>query len=327
MKSSAKLKSCNIQLELVILQYALNRLNFDIPYLDLFLLLITFIFQKWHYVWEIFFNPVYKDKTLLPCSVPPYNNYIITGAFLDYEYVWYYIYMILIWFDLIRVSDTHHISSADSRKRVKSRRTTLWFVGWLGLYQTRKWRIKRPSTGTRSVFTEQQLHAIAGESSATYTGCHPKNRVMAPLSLPLSSLLKHKDCVRRANIFCNTLHGLHQRPFRPLLWKRNLGAVAHGVGQLLSHHPGAKNHAASACNSSSDGRDMTEKLWSAYKQTKRQTEGMGRSSQCLQQSNKSPSYNPLMTDVSSRSAQFLQPHVSSSFCTLILFYLTKTWHK
>lgn len=74
---SQSLNQNNEILGLVILQYALNRLNFYLPYLYLFLLLITFIFQKWHYVWEIFFNPVYKDKTLLPCSVPPHNNYII----------------------------------------------------------------------------------------------------------------------------------------------------------------------------------------------------------------------------------------------------------
>lgn len=99
---------------------------------------------------------------------------------------------------------------------------------------------------------------------------------MPPLSLPLSSLLKRKDCLQRANVFRDTLHGLHHRPFRPALWKRHFGAVVLGVGKLLSHHhPGGRNYAASPFSSSPGGQDMTEKLRSAYKQTKRQTEGTG----------------------------------------------------
>lgn len=43
-------------------------------------------------------------------------------------------------------------------------------------------------------------------------------------------------------------------------------------------------------------------------------------------SDKSLYYNLLMTDVSSRLAQFLQPHVSSSFCTLIEFNLIVQKH-
>lgn len=97
---------------------------------------------------------------------------------------------------------------------------------------------------------------------------------MAPLSLPLSSLLRHRDCLQKANVFSNVLRGLQHRSVRSRVWKRNFGAVAHGVGQLLSNQPRAQNYAASVCSSSSDGQDMTERLWSVYKETKRQTEGM-----------------------------------------------------
>uniref|UniRef100_A0A7N8YI73 5'-nucleotidase domain containing 3 n=1 Tax=Mastacembelus armatus TaxID=205130 RepID=A0A7N8YI73_9TELE len=97
-------------------------------------------------------------------------------------------------------------------------------------------------------------------------GCSPKNRAMVPLSLPLSTLLKHRDCLQKATVFYNVLH---QRP-----WKRDFGAVSAGVGQLLSHQPTAKNYAASVCSSSSDGRDTTDKLWSVYHETKRQTEDL-----------------------------------------------------
>ncbi|KAM7396933.1 hypothetical protein PAMP_019936 [Pampus punctatissimus] len=95
---------------------------------------------------------------------------------------------------------------------------------------------------------------------------------MASLSFPLSALVKHKDCLQKANIFCNVLQGLQHQTFRSRLWKRNFGAVSHGVGHLLSHQPRAKNYAASVCSSSSDGQDMAERLWSVYNETKRQTE-------------------------------------------------------
>uniref|UniRef100_A0A8C2XSD5 5'-nucleotidase domain containing 3 n=1 Tax=Cyclopterus lumpus TaxID=8103 RepID=A0A8C2XSD5_CYCLU len=97
---------------------------------------------------------------------------------------------------------------------------------------------------------------------------------MAPLSLPLSSLLKHKDCLQKANAFCNVLQSLHHRPCTSRLWKRSFGAVAHGVGQLLSHRPGSPNYAASVCRSSSAGQDMTERLRAVYNETKKQTEAL-----------------------------------------------------
>lgn len=110
-----------------------------------------------------------------------------------------------------------------------------------------------------------------GVNRDLHTGCHLKNRVMAPLSSPLPSLLRHRGCLQKANV-CKILQGLHHRPFRSCLWKRNFGAAYHGVGQLLSHQHRAKNYAASVY-SSSDGQDMTERLWSIYNETKRQTEG------------------------------------------------------
>lgn len=69
--------------------------------------------------------------------------------------------------------------------------------------------------------------------------------------------------MQRAYGFRKTLRG----------WRRNYGAVADGVGQLLSHHPRAANYAASVRSSSSGGRDLTEKLWSSYREAKKRTEG------------------------------------------------------
>ncbi|KAK5927791.1 hypothetical protein CgunFtcFv8_012912 [Champsocephalus gunnari] len=94
---------------------------------------------------------------------------------------------------------------------------------------------------------------------------------MAPLSSPLASLLKHKDFLQKASLFCNVLQSLHHPPFTPLVWKRNFGAVAHGVGKLLSHQPRSSNYAACVCSSSADGQVMTERLRSVYNETKRQT--------------------------------------------------------
>ncbi|XP_054476195.1 5'-nucleotidase domain-containing protein 3 [Anoplopoma fimbria] len=97
---------------------------------------------------------------------------------------------------------------------------------------------------------------------------------MATLSLPLSSLLKHKDCLQKVKVFCNVLHSLQHRSCTSRVWKRSFGAVAHGVGRLLSQRSGSPNYAASVCRSSSDGPEMTERLWSVYKETKRQTEDL-----------------------------------------------------
>lgn len=113
-------------------------------------------------------------------------------------------------------------------------------------------------------------HAVAWESTATSTR---PNRAMAPLSVSLSSLLKHPDCLQRANVVCNVVQGLHHRSFRSRLWKRNVSSLSRGVNQLLSQQPRAKNYAASVCSMSKDGQDMTERLWSVYNETKRQTEG------------------------------------------------------
>lgn len=155
------------------------------------------------------------------------------------------------------------------------RRTSLWFADWLGPWQTRKWRTKRPSRDSFCISRgNSHLHAIARETTGDlHTGRGSQLRVMAPLSLPLSSVLRHACCLQSGNVFCNVLHGLHRRPFRSRLWKRNFGAVTHGVGQLLSHQSRVQNYAASVRSSSSGGQDMTDWLWSVYKETKRQTEG------------------------------------------------------
>lgn len=126
-----------------------------------------------------------------------------------------------------------------------------------------------PSAGPASVFTgaARSLHAVTRKSRSTYTGRQPQNRVMAPLCPRLSWLLKHTDCLH-ANIYRCTSHGFYRRPH---LWKRSLGAV----GQLLlPQHAPARSFAASAHGSSSDGHDVTEKLWSVYHKTKNQTEGI-----------------------------------------------------
>uniref|UniRef100_A0A7N5ZXJ4 5'-nucleotidase domain containing 3 n=1 Tax=Anabas testudineus TaxID=64144 RepID=A0A7N5ZXJ4_ANATE len=97
---------------------------------------------------------------------------------------------------------------------------------------------------------------------------------MAPMSLPLSSLLNHWHSLQRANMFCFALQGLRHRALRSPLWKRNFGAGSYGVGQLLSHQPTGRKYAASVCSSSSDGQDMTERLWSVYNETKKQTKDL-----------------------------------------------------
>lgn len=97
---------------------------------------------------------------------------------------------------------------------------------------------------------------------------------MAPLALPLSSLLKHKDCLQKANAFCNVLQSLHHRPSASRSWKRSFGAVAHGAGQLVSHQHRSPNYASSVCRSSTASQDMPGRLWSVYNETKKQTEGM-----------------------------------------------------
>lgn len=96
---------------------------------------------------------------------------------------------------------------------------------------------------------------------------------MTPVSSPLSFLLKRSDSLQRASAVCLALRGLPRRTVRSPGWKRNFGAVSHGVGELLSHQPTAKNYAASVCSGSPGGQDMTERLWSVYNETKRQTKG------------------------------------------------------
>nr|XP_019934532.1 PREDICTED: 5'-nucleotidase domain-containing protein 3 [Paralichthys olivaceus] len=100
---------------------------------------------------------------------------------------------------------------------------------------------------------------------------------MASLSLPLSSLLGHRKCLQRTAVFCSVLQGLHQRAFSSTSrsWRRTLGAVQLGVGQLLSRQQ-QQQDGASVCRSSSSshGQDMTERLWSVYNQTKRQTQDL-----------------------------------------------------
>nr|XP_020441182.1 5'-nucleotidase domain-containing protein 3 [Monopterus albus] len=97
---------------------------------------------------------------------------------------------------------------------------------------------------------------------------------MAPLSSPLSFLLKHRDCLQKANTLCNVVQALHRRRPGAPSWKRDFGAVSHGVSPLLSQQPTAKNYASSVCSSSSDGQDMAERLWSVYNEKKRQTEDL-----------------------------------------------------
>uniref|UniRef100_A0A1A8KU69 5'-nucleotidase domain containing 3 n=1 Tax=Nothobranchius kuhntae TaxID=321403 RepID=A0A1A8KU69_NOTKU len=102
---------------------------------------------------------------------------------------------------------------------------------------------------------------------------------MTTLSCPLRCLLKHTDCLRRAAVSRHVLPGSPQRSLGASLWRRNFRALSHGAtGELLLLQSGAKTSAASACSSSSDGQDVTQKLWSVYTETKRQTEVMSTSS-------------------------------------------------
>lgn len=121
------------------------------------------------------------------------------------------------------------------------------------------------------------IYQQPGAACSRSGGCSDLNtesRAMAPLSLPLSSLLKHRDCLQRASVFCNVFQGSARLAPRSRLWKRDFRAVARGAGQLQFRRSGTKNYAASASGSSTDGRDVTERLWSVYNETKKQTEGM-----------------------------------------------------
>lgn len=158
-----------------------------------------------------------------------------------------------------------YITSVASRGRLTSTRACIWLADWMGREgHGRKWRHGAVRRARLGVY--RWLHAVTRKLRATYTGRQPQNRVMAPLCPRLSRLLKRTECLH-ANIFRGTSHGFYRRPH---LWKRNLGAV----GQLLPQHPPARSFAASAHGSSSDGRDVTEKLWSVYHETKSQTEGI-----------------------------------------------------
>ncbi|XP_058502378.1 5'-nucleotidase domain-containing protein 3 [Solea solea] len=91
---------------------------------------------------------------------------------------------------------------------------------------------------------------------------------------PLSSLLRLRECVQRTSVLCSVFtHGLHHRP------KRDFSTVhvQRGGGQLLSQQFRGKNNATSvhsSSSSSSNGQDVTERLWSIYNETKRQTEAI-----------------------------------------------------
>ncbi|XP_029992474.1 LOW QUALITY PROTEIN: 5'-nucleotidase domain-containing protein 3 [Sphaeramia orbicularis] len=95
---------------------------------------------------------------------------------------------------------------------------------------------------------------------------------MAPLSFPVSSLLKGRDCLQRAGVLFNVLNGLPHRPSKPRSWKRGFCAASYGMGQILSQQRRVKTHGASVRSSSSAGQDMAERLWTVYNETKRQTE-------------------------------------------------------
>lgn len=125
------------------------------------------------------------------------------------------------------------------------------------------------SIGTVSASTTvaRSLHVVLRRSCATYTGRRPQKRVMAPLCPRLWWLLKHTDCLPRPNISWFMSHGFDRRPH---LWKRDLGSV----GQPQTHFAPARSFAASAHGSSSDGHDVTERLWSVYHKTKKQTKGI-----------------------------------------------------
>ncbi|XP_068614608.1 5'-nucleotidase domain-containing protein 3-like [Brachionichthys hirsutus] len=91
---------------------------------------------------------------------------------------------------------------------------------------------------------------------------------MARLPSPLS-------CLQTASVFYNVLHGLRQRTsVSRVVWKRDFGAAVRGVGKLLSHQRRAANHAACVRSGSADGRGVADRLWSVYKETKRETEDL-----------------------------------------------------
>lgn len=143
--------------------------------------------------------------------------------------------------------------------------------------------------------------------SATY----PRSatpRVMAPLSLPLASLLKHSDCLQKAKAFCNVLQSPQHRPFTSRSWRRSPGAVARGAGHLLSRQPGSPNYAARVFRCSSGAQDTTERLRSVYNETKRQTQG--KEHVCSETHRCYCFYNRVVTDI------FQRTNVPSSFYSI-----------
>lgn len=91
---------------------------------------------------------------------------------------------------------------------------------------------------------------------------------MAPLSAPLSSLMKTTDFLQRATMLCSLLQ-------ESRLWKRDFSSLSHGVGQLLSHQRrDIKVSAASVCTCSSASDGQGHRLWALYNESKRQTKDL-----------------------------------------------------
>ncbi|XP_015232206.1 PREDICTED: 5'-nucleotidase domain-containing protein 3 [Cyprinodon variegatus] len=104
---------------------------------------------------------------------------------------------------------------------------------------------------------------------------------MTPLSRSLSPLVKRTECLWRLGVFRSFLQGQPDRRSIPGCWKRSFRAVSCGGAgiQPLLKPPEAKQSTASlSSSSSSEGPEDTDKLWSVYKETKRQTEVISTSS-------------------------------------------------
>lgn len=92
---------------------------------------------------------------------------------------------------------------------------------------------------------------------------------MSPLSVKL------RECMQRSSRLWNVFScGLHHGSSSSCLWKRNFAAVHCKTSQLLVSQPTiVANHSASFHQSSTHCQDQTERLWSVYNETKRQTGG------------------------------------------------------
>lgn len=157
----------------------------------------------------------------------------------------------------------------DSKLWRKPKRTCLWLATSLGTL----WNAEVTPGALTQLCSNSHRGVWAACSPVRLhhdlqPGCPHHNTLMAALSSPL---LRPRGCLQRASAFSNLLH---HSPVRAPVWRRNMSSVAPGVNRVLSQPPAAPQRPAARWSSSSSGdQSLTERLWSVYRETKRQTQG------------------------------------------------------